>query len=74
MIPQTQLANLKPLPDQLKRERLVKGKRKIQFRKGRLTHRARQYALWIQSIRYKSVSEPKGIKWKGNLPMKERKK
>lgn len=74
MIPKHQLESLKPLPDQLIRERMVKSKRKISFRKGRLTHRARQWALYINSKLIKSVSEPKGEKWYGNLPMEERKK
>lgn len=73
MIPKSQLEFLKPLPDQVKRERQVKSKRKISFRKGRLSHRARQWALWIQSLRYQSVSEPKGERSYGNKPMKERK-
>ena len=73
MIPKSQLEFLKPLPDQLIREKMVKSKRKISFRKGRLTKRARQYARWIQAIRYQSVSEPKGQRWKGLKPMKERK-
>jgi hypothetical protein len=74
MIPKQQLEILKPLPDQLKRQRMVKSKRSISVRKGRLTKRARQWALWIQSLRYQSISEPKGVRWKGNKPMKERKK
>ena len=74
LIPKSQLEFLKPLPDQVKRERQVKSKRKTSFKKGRLTKRARQWALWIQSIRYPSVSEPKGQRWKGNKPMKEREK
>ena len=73
MIPKSQLEFLKPLPDQVKRALQVKQKRKISFRKGRLSHRARQWALWIQSIRYPSASEPKGQRWKGNKPIKERK-
>jgi len=74
MVPKSVLATLKPLPDQVDRSMMVKQKRTIPFKKGRLTKRARQWALWIDSIRYKSSSEPKGVKWKGNKPMKERKK
>ena len=74
MIPKTQLEFLKPLPDQVKRQQMVKSKRSPSFRKGRLSHRARQWALWIDSIRYKSSSEPKGVKSYGNLQMSEREK
>lgn len=70
MIPSSQLVELKPLHDQVIRERMVKSKRTIPFRKGRLTKRARQWALWIQSIRYTSISEPKGKKSYGNPKLK----
>ena len=74
MIPKTQLESIKPIRDQLQRIAQVKSKRKISFKKGRLSKRARQWALWIDSVRYKTSSEPKGKKWMGNKPMSERKK
>jgi hypothetical protein len=72
MIPKDQLVKLKPLHDQLKRERMVKSKRTRPIRKGRLTKRARQYALYPPQP--KGIKEPSGIRWKGNPPMSERKK
>ena len=76
MIPKTQLESLKPLPDQLIRERMVKSKRSVSFKKGRLTKRARQWAFFGSSglrnmSKYKG---PHGEKSYGNLPLKERKK
>jgi len=73
MIPKEQLSKLKTLPDQLKRERMVNSKRSVSYRKGRLTHRARQWASYIEKIGV-SPKYPQGERSYGNLPMKERKK
>ena len=74
MIPKQDLEKLKPLKDQLQRAKQVKSKRHVSFRKGRLSHRARQWALYITNIQ-RSIfpKEPKGIRSYGNLPMSERK-
>ena len=78
MIPQIQLESLKPLPDQLNREKMVHSKRHSSFKKQRLTKRARQWANFhtgsnplINKSKYKG---PHGKKSYGNLPMSERKK
>ena len=71
MIPKTQLEFLKPLPDQVKRQQMVKSKRSPSFRKGRLSHRARQWALYINKIGI-IPKEPKGVRSYGNLQMSER--
>ena len=72
MIPKSALTSLKPLPEQIKREQMVKSKRSVSFRKGRLSHRARQWAIYPPQI--KGTKEPQGERSYGNKPMKERKK
>jgi hypothetical protein len=72
VIPQSQLADLRPLHEQIIRERMVKSKRTISFKKGRLTKRARQWASYIERIGI-SPKYPQGEKSYGNKPMSERK-
>ena len=69
MIPSSQLLKLEPLPDQVKRERQVKSKRTLSYKKGRLTKRARQWACYISRIGI-IPKYPKGKKSYGNQPLK----
>ena len=71
MIPKSQLELLKPLTDQVKRERMVKSKRTVSYKKGRLTKRARQWACYITNqLRNVYPKMPKGKKSYGNPPLK----
>ena len=69
MIPQFLLSELKPLQDQINRKKQVDSKRKISFRKGRLTKRARQWACYITVIGVNN-KYPSGKKSYGNQPLK----
>ena len=68
MIPQSQLESLIPLSDQVKRKNQVDSKRRIPFKKGRLTKRARQWVRYI--VTNKINKEPKGKRSYGNPPLK----
>ena len=58
-----------PLKEQIKREKQVKSKRTIPFKKGRLTKRARQWACYITVIGVNN-KYPSGKKSYGNPPLK----
>ena len=75
MIPQDQLKYLKPLPDMVKRDALVKRKagKGMVYKKTKLTRRARQWALWIARIGV-TIKEPQGVRSYGLQKMKDRKK
>lgn len=59
-----------PLSDQIKREKQVKSKRIIPFKKGRLTKTQRQSAYHAPTIKHDGYKGPKGEKRKGNPPLK----
>jgi hypothetical protein len=71
MIPQEQLKYLTPLPDMVKRARMVHGHRTVSYKKGRLTKRARQWAAFVEKVGI-SNKYPQGTKSYGLLPMNER--
>lgn len=78
MIPKNQLSSLKPIKDQVNRTKQVKSKRTLPIKRHWLTKRARQWALYpassIKSDSLGRMAEPKGKKWYGQKPMKDRKK